>query len=76
MDNNAAMTDTAVSGLKNQRADRVQNISPPPVGFRPDIEGLRAVAVLAVVLFHAGMPGIEQVSHHRVRAAEVVDVED
>ncbi|MED5815597.1 acyltransferase family protein [Mycolicibacterium sp. 050232] len=25
--------------------------------FRPDIEGLRAVAVLAVVLFHAGMPG-------------------
>jgi peptidoglycan/LPS O-acetylase OafA/YrhL len=27
-------------------------------GFRPDIEGLRAVAVLAVVLFHAGMPGV------------------
>ena len=27
-------------------------------GFRPDIEGLRAVAVLAVVLFHAGVPGI------------------
>jgi peptidoglycan/LPS O-acetylase OafA/YrhL len=26
-------------------------------GFRPDIEGLRAVAVLAVVLFHAGLPG-------------------
>ncbi|PTR31298.1 peptidoglycan/LPS O-acetylase OafA/YrhL [Rhodococcus sp. OK519] len=26
--------------------------------FRPDIEGLRAVAVLAVVLFHAGVPGI------------------
>ncbi len=26
--------------------------------FRPDIEGLRAVAVLAVVLFHAGLPGI------------------
>jgi peptidoglycan/LPS O-acetylase OafA/YrhL len=25
--------------------------------FRPDIEGLRAVAVLAVVLFHAGVPG-------------------
>jgi peptidoglycan/LPS O-acetylase OafA/YrhL len=24
--------------------------------FRPDIEGLRAVAVLAVVLFHAGVP--------------------
>ncbi len=30
----------------------------PPAGFRPDIEGLRAVAVLAVVLFHTGMPGV------------------
>ena len=27
-------------------------------GFRPDIEGLRAVAVVAVVLFHAELPGI------------------
>jgi peptidoglycan/LPS O-acetylase OafA/YrhL len=27
-------------------------------GFRPDIEGLRAVAVIAVVLYHAGMPGV------------------
>ena len=26
--------------------------------FRPDVEGLRAVAVGAVVLFHAGVPGI------------------
>jgi peptidoglycan/LPS O-acetylase OafA/YrhL len=26
--------------------------------FRTDIEGLRAVAVLAVVLFHAGFPGV------------------
>jgi peptidoglycan/LPS O-acetylase OafA/YrhL len=27
-------------------------------GFRPDIEGLRAVAVVAVVLFHADAPGV------------------
>ncbi len=27
-------------------------------GFRPDVEGLRAVAVLAVVLYHAAVPGI------------------
>ncbi len=40
--------------------------SPPPrpaerrikrTGFRPDIEGLRAVAVIAVVAYHAGIPG-------------------
>ena len=30
----------------------------PQEGFRPDIEGLRAVAVLAVVRFHAQMPGV------------------
>jgi peptidoglycan/LPS O-acetylase OafA/YrhL len=30
----------------------------PQKRFRPDIEGLRAVAVIAVVLFHAGLPGV------------------
>ncbi len=40
------------------RAGRVEDRRSAPTGFRPDIEGLRAVAVLAVVLFHAGVPGV------------------
>jgi len=27
------------------------------IGFRPDIEGLRAIAVGSVIAFHAGIPG-------------------
>lgn len=36
----------------------VQGRREPLTKFRQDIEGLRAVAVLAVVLFHAGVPGV------------------
>jgi peptidoglycan/LPS O-acetylase OafA/YrhL len=38
--------------------EEVQERRPAPKEFRPDIEGLRAVAVLAVVLFHADVPGV------------------
>ena len=40
-------------------ARSIQEEEPSPGRvFRPDIEGLRAVAILLVVAFHAGVPGI------------------
>src|SRR4051794_15243378 len=30
----------------------------PEVSYRPDIDGLRALAVVAVILFHFGVPGV------------------
>jgi peptidoglycan/LPS O-acetylase OafA/YrhL len=38
--------------------ERAQSRRSAQSGFRPDIEGLRAFAVLAVVLFHADVPGL------------------
>jgi peptidoglycan/LPS O-acetylase OafA/YrhL len=40
------------------RIEGVQGRRSAQTGFRQDIEGLRAVAVLAVVLFHAEVPGV------------------
>jgi peptidoglycan/LPS O-acetylase OafA/YrhL len=36
-----------------------QGAAAPRPGFRPDLEGLRAVAVVLVLLFHAGVPGFD-----------------
>ena len=36
----------------------VQGRRPPPKGFRGDIEGLRGVTLLAILLFHVDMPGV------------------
>ncbi|CAN5254833.1 SGNH hydrolase domain-containing protein [soil metagenome] len=47
---------TPAEGLR--AAQRLQGQRPAASTFRPDIEGLRAVAVVAVVLFHAEVPGI------------------
>lgn len=44
------MNATLTSDQQRRRSDQNR--------FRPDIEGLRAVAVLSVVLFHAQVPGV------------------
>ena len=40
------------------RSGEATAASPDRRPFRPDIQGLRAVAVMLVVAFHAGVPGI------------------
>ena len=48
------MTETT-TGVRHPAAPEAAG---PSLPFRPDIEGLRAVAVVLVVLFHAGVPGV------------------
>ena len=47
-----------VIGAETLEAPDQAGTAPGDRRFRPDVEGLRAVAVLLVVLFHAGVPGI------------------
>jgi peptidoglycan/LPS O-acetylase OafA/YrhL len=57
------MSATDVSPIPRQRSEQPPAGAPrgsaaPHVGFRPDIEGLRAIAVTLVVLSHAGVAGL------------------
>jgi len=47
------VADTGILGTSEQAGT-----APGDRRFRPDVEGLRAVAVVLVVLFHAGVPGL------------------
>ncbi|OBH91781.1 acyltransferase family protein [Mycobacterium sp. E2733] len=47
-----------MTGRPNQLPPRPEERAAKQTGFRPDVEGLRAVAVIAVVLYHAGIPGV------------------
>jgi peptidoglycan/LPS O-acetylase OafA/YrhL len=42
--------------LSRERRSPGADRKPSKEGFRPDIEGLRAVAAVAVLLYHAGVP--------------------
>src|SRR5690349_4080845 len=57
----SAVASVAVSTTEQREPIRRPDLAPQTAAaksFRPDIEGLRAVAVLAVVLFHADLPGL------------------
>lgn len=52
------VTTGAPQRVERQDTALAEPVAATPKTFRTDIEGLRAVAVLAVVLFHADLPGL------------------
>ena len=53
-----AVGDTAPADERFRRSGDEAGTAPGDRTFRPDVQGLRAVAVLLVVLFHAHVPGL------------------
>lgn len=46
-----------LDGVNRDRIDMVFALAAGKTGYRPDIDGLRALAIVPVVLFHYGVPG-------------------